>query len=92
LIQVLYSPTFYRDLKKLHDLQRVKLQEVIELVCASPFIGVSKSNNLEGVYIYKFRHGREEILIAYEFLASDSIRFLKFGPHENFYRDLKREK
>jgi hypothetical protein len=29
-------------------------------------------------------------LLAYRVLAEDTIKLLMVGPHENFYRDLKR--
>ena len=51
----------------------------------------SKVGDLLGVYVYKFRLSQQQVLLAYRILDQESIKLLTFGPHENFYRDLKRQ-
>ena len=40
-------------------------------------------------YVHKFKVGRKLFLLAYE-LNESEILLLALGPHENFYRDLKK--
>lgn len=40
--------------------------------------------------IYKFRMGNLQCLLAYRTLDGNTLKLLTVGPHENFYRDLKR--
>jgi mRNA-degrading endonuclease RelE of RelBE toxin-antitoxin system len=90
LIQVLYSPSFKRDLRKLHSEQKQNLLLAIKDISDSKVEGIPKRFDLAGVFIYKYKAGQNEVLIAYEFVGQNTVRFLKFGSHENFYRDLKR--
>ena len=53
--------------------------------------GEAKAGDLVGIWVYKFRLSNEVCLLAYRILDEDSIKLLTFGPHENFYRDLKRQ-
>ena len=61
-------------------------------IAATPFVGRPKVDDLTGIYVYKFRAIGRTLLIAYVFLSEDWIQLTKVGSHENFYRDLKREK
>jgi hypothetical protein len=40
--------------------------------------------------VYKFRMGNLLCLLAYRVLDESTLKLLMVGPHENFYRDLKR--
>ncbi|RAZ46133.1 hypothetical protein DP175_09210 [Polynucleobacter paneuropaeus] len=60
-------------------------------MCKDPEIGEAKVGDLLGVYVYKFRLSQQQCLLAYRILDAESIKLLTFGPHENFYRDLKRQ-
>jgi hypothetical protein len=42
------------------------------------------------VKVYKFRMGNLLCLLAYRLLDQNTLKLLMVGPHENFYRDLKR--
>ena len=37
------------------------------------------------------RLSQQQCLLAYRILDQENIKLLTFGPHENFYRDLKRQ-
>ncbi|WP_153110910.1 type II toxin-antitoxin system RelE/ParE family toxin [Propionivibrio limicola] len=41
-------------------------------------------------YVYKFRMVHQLCLLFYRLLEEGSLKLLTVGPHENFYRDLKR--
>jgi hypothetical protein len=53
-------------------------------------VGETKVGDLAGVKVYKFRMGSLLCLLAYRVLDEHTLKLLMIGPHENFYRDLKR--
>ena len=89
-MRILVTPTFVRAVKKLHPPQKAALDEAVRRVASQPSIGDAKVGDLVGVQVYKFRMGQLLCLLAYRMLDGDTIKLLMVGPHENFYRDLKR--
>jgi hypothetical protein len=85
-----YRVTNVRAVKKLHPPQKAALDEAVRRVASQPSIGDAKVGDLVGVQVYKFRMGQLLCLLAYRMLDGDTIKLLMVGPHENFYRDLKR--
>lgn len=91
-MRILVTPSFERIAKKLHKQQKVVLDEAVRSIAANPAIGEEKIGDLAGIRVYKFIISDQLILLAYRFLNPDTIKLLTLGPHENFYRDLKRLK
>ena len=89
-MRILVTPTFERAVKKLHRQQKSELDVAVRDVTSDSEIGETKVGDLAGVRVYKFRMGNQLCLLAYRILDEDSIKLLTVGPHENFYRDLKR--
>ena len=89
-MRVLITPTFERTVKKLHQQQKAALDEAVRAVVSQPEAGDTKVGDLAGVQIYKFRMGNLQCLLAYRILDVNTLKLLMVGPHENFYRDLKR--
>lgn len=89
-MRLLVTPTFERTVKKLHPQQKVKLDEAVRTIANAPEIGEAKVGDLVGVQVYKFKMINQLCLLAYRVLDSQTIKLLMVGPHENFYRDLKR--
>ena len=87
---ILVTPTFERAVKKLHKQQKAALDEAVRAIASQPEVGETKVGDLAGVQIYKFRMDNLLCLIAYRLLEEDTLKLLMVGPHENFYRDLKR--
>lgn len=82
-------PTFKRAYKKLQTNQRRALDAALKDIIVNPMLGEEKKGDLAGVWVYKFDCVRQRYLVAY--LWDPSMRtWLAVGPHENFYRDLKR--
>jgi mRNA-degrading endonuclease RelE of RelBE toxin-antitoxin system len=90
-MRLLVTATFAKATKKLHAPQKLELDAALKLICKDPAIGEAKVGDLLGVYVYKFRLSQQQCLLAYRILHAESIKLLTFGPHENFYRDLKRQ-
>ena len=89
-MRVLVTPTFERAVKKLHKLQKAALDEAVRAITSQPDAGETKVGDLAGVQVYKFRMGNLLCLLAYRILDENTLKLLMVGPHENFYRDLKR--
>ncbi len=89
-MRILVTPTFERAVKKLHRQQKTALDEAVRVVASQPDAGEAKTGDLAGVQVYKFRMGNLLCLLAYRVLSDESIKLLMVGPHENFYRELKR--
>ncbi len=60
-------------------------------VADNPQLGERKKGDLSDLFVYKFRSQNQLYLLGYT--VDDGIRLIYLeavGPHENFYRDLKR--
>lgn len=89
-MRILVTRTFERVVKKLHKQQKLALDEAVRTIVGQPDIGDIKVGDLSGVQVYKFRMGNLLCLLAYRVLDENTLKLLVVGPHENFYRDLKR--
>ena len=89
--EVIQSPLFVKQKKKLHKKQICTLDEAIRDILADPELGKAKSGDLKGVMIYKVRFENDQILLAYECI-DQTIYLLTFGLHENFYQTLKKDR
>jgi hypothetical protein len=90
-MDVFVTLTFEQQTKKLHKNQKQLLDLVIHEIAANPLLGESKKADLIGIYVHKFQMGNRQWLLAYRMLSDDSIKLLLLGPHENFYKTLKRK-
>lgn len=82
-------PAFKRAYKKLHPNQRDAVHEAMRAVILNPQLGEEKKGDLAGVRVYQFDCMKQLYLLAYLY-DETSRTFLAIGPHENFYRNLKR--
>jgi mRNA interferase RelE/StbE len=83
---------FARAYKKLHDKVARDVDAATEVIAADPMVGERKKGNLADLFVYKFRSGQQLYLLGYT--IDDAVRLVyleALGPHENFYRDLKRQ-
>ncbi|MGR3176643.1 MAG: type II toxin-antitoxin system RelE/ParE family toxin [Candidatus Anammoxibacter sp.] len=88
-IQVLQTPLFARQKKKLTKNQIKELDKAIKVVLKNPKIGEVKKGNLSDISVYKFKMVNQLYLLAYEWDKRSRI-LIALGVHENFYRKLKR--
>ncbi len=75
----------------MHDNVAADVDEATEVVAADPTVGERKKGDLAELFVYKFRSQNQLYLLGYT--VDDEIRLVYLeavGPHENFYRDLKR--
>lgn len=82
-------PPFKTRVKKLPRPRQQIVLDAVEDILANPEIGEPKRGDLEGFRGYKFFIKREIALLAYK-IEEDDVVLYQVGPHENFYKTLKR--
>ncbi len=89
ITEVIQSPNFAKQKKKLKKNQIKKLDDAVRAIMSDPTIGDSKTGDLQGIRVYKYKVGNNQIRLAYEVV--ESILYLySFGSHQNFYRKLSK--
>ncbi|MBA2650912.1 MAG: type II toxin-antitoxin system RelE/ParE family toxin [Tatlockia sp.] len=84
------STSFKKAIKKLPKQFKTILDEEIKKLILNPFIGERKKGDLDFLRVHKFKFFSQEILLGYMYEEEELIlTLLKFGVHENFYRDIK---
>ena len=82
---------FARAYKKLHDNVAADVDAATDVVASNPDIGERKKGDLADLLVYTFRSQSQLYLLGYAVDADVQLVYLEaVGPHENFYRDLKR--
>ena len=91
MMNVLQTPTFIKQAKKLHKNQKKDLDQAVRDIIKDPSIGGLKKGDLSGIQVYKFKMVSQLTLLAYECdQGALQLLLLALGSHENFYRDLKK--
>jgi mRNA-degrading endonuclease RelE of RelBE toxin-antitoxin system len=89
--QLLQTKRFSRAYKKLHDIVASDVNIAVEEISDKPSIGEKKKVDLGDMFVFKFRSQNQHYLLGYTVKDSVELIFLEaIGPHENFYRDLKK--
>lgn len=89
--EVVQTRRFARQYKKLQDNVAVDVDRAVAGVAADPNSGERKKGDLAELRVVKFRSQGQLYLLGYT--VADQVRLVYLeavGPHENFYRDLKR--
>lgn len=82
---------FSRIAKKLHPAEKSALDKAVKKIAASPELGDLKKGDLAGVRVYKFKIKTLQYLLAYTYDGELMLlTLLAIGPHENFYRDIRK--
>jgi hypothetical protein len=72
-----------------------EMKRAITAILENPLIGEQKQGDLSWLRVYKFKLLGTLPLIGYSLNKSGNgkdttLSLIAFGPHKNFYRDLKR--
>lgn len=90
--EVRQTRRFARVYKKLTNaLLIADTDAAVAAVAQNPDIGERKKGDLAQLWVHKFRSQGQLYLLGYA--REDEVRLVyleALGPHENFYRDLKR--
>ena len=82
---------FARAYKKLQDNVAADVDKVSRRVARDPFIGEQKRGDLAALFVHRFHSQNQLYLMGYTIDQGVRLVYLEaVGPHENFYRDIKR--
>lgn len=87
-MRIFQSGSFERKVKKISAQEKGILDKAIRKIADNLSIGDEKKGDLRGIFIHKFKMKTAEYLLAYRVIGKD-LELIMFGPHENYYRDLK---
>ena len=88
-MQIRYKPPFRKFVKKQTRPLQLAIEDEIGKIAGRPGIGESKTGDLQGIQVHKFKFQIRTFLIAYG-ITESGLLFYSIGTHENFYRDLKK--
>ena len=88
-MKIFQSRSFEKKIKKFSQKEKKRLDEEIKKIVKDPAVGEEKKGDLSGVFVYKFKIYTLQYLLSYR-LTGDRLELIMIGPHENYYRDLKR--
>lgn len=90
--QVLQTRRFARVYKKLTNATLIAdTDAAVSTVADNPNVGERKKGDLAQLWVHKFRSQGQLYLLGYTREEEVRLIYLEaLGPHENFYRDLKR--
>ena len=78
-------------MKKLKPNQKKELDIAIKLLMKEPMRGEQKKGDLAFLRVYKFKMNKQPTLLGYSFDDGQlTLELMALGPHENFYRDIKK--
>ena len=90
--EVRQTRRFARTYKKLTNVQLIAdTDAAVGAIADDPDAGERKKGDLAQLWVYKFRSNGQLYLLGYS--REDTVRLVyleALGPHENFYRELKR--
>jgi len=73
----------------MHKREKELLDREIRNIAENPSIGEEKKGDLRGIFVHKFKIKTAQYLLAYRMFGGD-LELIMIGPHENYYRDLKK--
>ncbi|MCD6446647.1 MAG: type II toxin-antitoxin system RelE/ParE family toxin [Candidatus Marinimicrobia bacterium] len=88
-MKIYQSRSFAQKAKKLNKVEKITLDKEIKTILSNPEIGIEKKGDLRGVFVHKFKIKSTQHLLSYRFTET-SLELIMLGPHENYYRDLKK--
>ena len=88
-MEIIQSRSFEQRVKRFNKGQKLLLDEQIKLIIDNPTIGTEKKGDLREVFVHKFKIRTIQYLLAYRFNEA-RLELIMIGPHQNYYRDLKK--
>jgi len=88
-MKIIQSRSFEQRVKRFNQAYKKVLDEQIKLILENPTIGIEKKGDLSEVYVHKFKIKTTQYLLAYRF-SEELFELIMIGPHQNYYRELKK--
>ena len=83
------SRSFEKKVKKMSQTEKDSLDREIRSIVYNPDVGEEKKGDRQGIFVHKFKIKTTLYLLAYR-KAGENLELLMIGPHEKYYRDLKK--
>jgi len=80
---------FRKFVKKQSRSFQLAIEDEVDRIAQEPDLGIVKKSDLSNFRIHKFNYHQQTYLLSYR-LQEAEIVFFTVGPHENFYRSLKK--
>ena len=65
IVRILSTPSFDRAIKKMHVRDKKMVDQAVMEIAVNPAIGEEGKGDLVGVFVYKFKLNKQEILLTY---------------------------
>lgn len=88
-MRIFQTRSFEQKVKKFSRQQKEVLDREVRNISENPNAGEGKKGDLAGVFVHKFKIKSIQYLLAYRLTGKD-LELVMIGPHENYYRDLKK--
>jgi mRNA-degrading endonuclease RelE of RelBE toxin-antitoxin system len=89
--EIVQTRRFLRQYKKLNDKIAGDADKAVIQIATKPTIGEKKKGDLSSLWVFKFKSCGQLYLLGYSIDGGLRLIYLEsIGPHENFYRDIKR--
>ena len=88
-MKVYQSRSFERKVKRFSSTEKSALDREVKKIMQDPSIGEEKKGDLRGICVHKFKTKAVQYLLSYRIVGND-LELIMIGPHENYYRDLKK--
>lgn len=88
-MRILQSRSFAKKVKNFSKVEKLTLDDQIKSIIENPNIGMEKKGDLRGIFVHKFKVKTVQYLLAYRY-TQETLELIMIGPHENYYRDLKK--
>jgi len=88
-VTIYQSRSFEQKVKKMPKQEKKILDQEVRRIAEDLSIGEEKKGDLAEVFVHKFKIRAVLYLLAYRKVGQD-LELIMVGPHENYYRDLKR--
>ncbi|RLB95322.1 MAG: type II toxin-antitoxin system RelE/ParE family toxin [Deltaproteobacteria bacterium] len=88
-MKIFQSRSFEQKVKKFSKSQKSQLDKQVRRILEEPAIGTEKKGDLRGIHVHKFKLKTIQYLLAYR-MAGENLELIMIGPHQNYYRDLKK--
>lgn len=87
---VLQTPSFSKEVKKLHKNQKQDLDRAVKSLVKNPLLGDQKKGDLSFLRVHQFKMVKQLTLLGYSYQEETLVlELIALAPHENFYRDIK---
>src|SRR5690606_5774288 len=92
-LEIRQTRVFEKAFNRLSESHKDLVDLEIEKISMSPEMGQQKKGDLSHLWVHKFKLDGRETLLGYSWQDYELVIFLlNLGPHENFYRDVKKRR